>query len=157
MDGIGTLLKETRESSGVSINEASKDLDIKDLVLENIEAGKIGAFKDVLELKTLIQDYSKYLGLDSVKIIDEFNEYLFEYTSRIPVKELEKTIEMQIKEESDSNKIVSPYTKKDTRVDKKYYVAVILLVVALILIAMAWAISQVTVGSQTANTISYKG
>ena len=37
MNEIGELLKNTRENSGVSLEEASTDLDIKPLILENIE------------------------------------------------------------------------------------------------------------------------
>ena len=90
MNEIGNMLRVTRESSGVSIEEASHDLNIKDVILENIEDGKIGSFKDVFQLKSYINDYAKYLGLDGEKLVDSFNEYLFEYTSKIPVKEIEK-------------------------------------------------------------------
>ena len=45
MNEIGEMLKAARESSGVSLNEASKDLDIKVEMLENIEDGRTGAFK----------------------------------------------------------------------------------------------------------------
>ncbi len=62
MNEIGNMLRVTRESSGVSIEEASNDLGIKEVVLENIEDGKIGSFKDVFQLKTYINDYAKYLG-----------------------------------------------------------------------------------------------
>ena len=103
MNEIGELLKETRESSGVSLNEASKDLDIKVEMLENIEDGRTGAFKDIFELKEYITSYAKYLGLDEKAIIDEFNEYMFEYTSKIPVKDIEKTIELKLKEEKKEN------------------------------------------------------
>ncbi len=156
MDEIGSTLKEARESSGVSLSEASKDLEIKEIILENIEAGKIGAFKDVFELKGLIHDYAKYLGLEEDKMIDDFNEYLFEYTSKIPVKELEKTIEMQLKEE-ETEKIVSPYTKKITKYNQKYYILIYLIIILLIIIAMIWAVKQVTIGNHATNVISYKG
>ena len=76
MDGIGESLRETRLSSGVSLEEVSKDLGLNVLILENIESGKIGAFKNVLELKSYISDYAKYLGLDSEALVDEFNDYL---------------------------------------------------------------------------------
>ena len=122
MNEIGSILKTTRESSGVTIEEASADLDIKEVVLENIEDGKIGSFKDVFELKENIQSYAKYLGLDGDKLIDEFNEYLFEYTSRIPVEEIEKVVNEKAKEE---NKIISPYTK-DIRKHNKYFYLFIL-------------------------------
>ena len=46
LDDIGNLLRESRESQGVSIEEASEDLDIKKIVLENIEDGNIGSFKE---------------------------------------------------------------------------------------------------------------
>ena len=83
---IGNILRETREESGVSISEASKDLGIKDVILENIEEGSMGCFKDIYELKNYIEDYAKYLGLYPEHFIDEFNEYFFEYKSRIPLK-----------------------------------------------------------------------
>ena len=54
---MGNMLRVTRESSGVSLEEASNDLNIKQIVLENIEDGKIGAFSDVFQLKTYINDY----------------------------------------------------------------------------------------------------
>ena len=64
MNEIGETIKEARESSGVSLEEASKDLDIKTEILENIEDGRTGAFKDIFELKEYIKSYAKYLGLD---------------------------------------------------------------------------------------------
>ncbi len=157
MDEIGALLKEARESSGVSIKEACNDLNFNELNIENIEAGKIGSFQDVHELKNIIREYAKYLGLDVDKIIDEFNEYLFEYTSKIPVKELEKTIELQLKEDHDEAKIKSPYTKKNTKIDKKYIIFMILLILALMFLVMGWAIRQVTIGTQITSVISYNG
>ena len=81
---------------------------------------KIGAFKDIFELKDYLTNYSKYLGLDENKIINEFNEYLFEYTSKIPVKEIEKAVREQVKEEKDVIKIVSPYTKEVNK-NQKYF------------------------------------
>ena len=89
---IGHALKEARISSGVTLLEASRDLNIKDVILENIEEGSIGCFKDIYELKQYIINYAKYLGLNAYDFVDEFNEYLFEYTSKIPIKEIEKKI-----------------------------------------------------------------
>jgi cytoskeletal protein RodZ len=73
---IGELLKETREGSGVTLEEASNDLEIKALILENIEDGNIGCFKDIFVLKEYIYNYAKYLGLEPEKIIDEFVEIM---------------------------------------------------------------------------------
>lgn len=155
MNEIGELLRSTREESGVSLEEASGDLEIKTLVLENIEEGNIGCFKDIFALKENIYNYAKYLGLEPDKIIDEFNEYLFEYTSKIPLESIEKAIQEQQKEETPEEKIVSPYT---TTVEKKKSVVPILLVlgIAIILIAIVfWAVKQITIDNKTTNMISY--
>ena len=109
-----------------------------------------------MELKTYITNYAKYLGLDADKLVDEFNEYIFEYTSRIPVKELEKTIELQKKSLSKENKVLSPYTK-EKMFGKWYYVLVIVLTIILVFLAVLWSVKQVTVGSRVTSTISYRG
>ena len=154
MNEIGELLRSTRESAGVSLEEASSDLDIKPLILENIENGNIGCFKDIFLLKDNLSSYSKYLGLDSKKIIDDFNDYLFEYTSKIPVSDIEKAIMEKKKEEKKEEKVVSPYT---TPVRKKSKLKIILIVIISILIIalVVWAISKITVGSSTTSTVSY--
>ena len=80
---IGEALKEARENIGISIEEAANDLKLRPSQIENLEAGNREAFKDVFYLKYFIRDYSKYLGLNYEDMIDEFNEYLFECTSKI--------------------------------------------------------------------------
>ena len=154
MDEIGSLLKSTREESGISLMEASKDLDIKDIMLENIESGKIGAFKDIFELKEDLKNYSKYLGLDDNKILNEFNEYLFEYTSKIPVKEIEKAVKEQVKEEKEVTKVISPYTKEDNR-NQKYFILVYLVILLLVILTIIWSVKQITVDKHVATAISY--
>ncbi len=153
MDGIGSLLKETRESSGVSIDEASSDLEIKPEFLLNIEEGKIGCFKDILELKGYITNYAKYLGLDSEKLIDSFNEYMFEYTSKIPIKEIERQAQKEAKDEA--SKIVSPYTKKPRKYSSKYYYITYIIIFLLVVLAIIWSIKQITIDNHTASVISY--
>ena len=152
MNEIGSILKTTRESSGVTIEEASADLDIKEVVLENIEDGKIGSFKDVFELKNYIYNYAKYLGLDGDKLIDEFNEYLFEYTSRIPVKEIEKAVNEISKDE---HQIISPYTKEIRKHGKYYYLTIYIVIVLLVILAIVWSVKQITVDKKVTSVISY--
>ena len=48
---IGERLKETRESIGISIEEAAEDLKMRPSQIENIEAGNMEAFKDVFLFK----------------------------------------------------------------------------------------------------------
>lgn len=106
MKEIGEKLKEARESIGVSIEEVAEDLKIRPSQIENIESGNMEAFKDVFYLKYFIRDYAKYLGLDKEDLVDEFNEYLFDYTSKLSLDDIKNAK----KGKTESKKIKSPYT-----------------------------------------------
>jgi cytoskeletal protein RodZ len=144
----------TREDAGVSLGEASKDLDIKEVILENIEDGNIGCFKDIYVLKDYIYEYAKYLGINPEKIIDEFNEYMFEYTSKIPVKEIEKMIRMQ-EANKEVKEISSPYTKDSKKANKNFYVLVYSLVVLIVIFGVFLGVKHIIVNEETASIISY--
>ena len=123
---IGEYLRSYRRKNGVSINEASEDLNINPSLLEAIEEGNSKAFKDIFELKEKIQIYAKYLGLDVNKMLDEFNDFIFEKTSKISLDDIKKARE----HDENSSRISSPYTKiKHTRYD----IAPIVLIVAILL------------------------
>lgn len=107
MKELGEYLKEQRVSNGVGVDEAAVDLSLTSDDIENIESGNIKAFKDVLELKEYVRCYAKYLGLDSEKVVDEFNDFLFEHTSKIS---LEDILDVKKKQEEEEEKIHSPYT-----------------------------------------------
>ena len=153
MDSIGSMLKSTREQSGVSIEEASSDLNINVNFLLNIEEGKIGCFKDIFELKDYLSNYAKYLGLDSEKIIDEFNEYMFEYTSKIPVKEIEKMAQKEAREEA--SKVTSPYTRKLRKHNTTYYIGIYVVIFLLVILAIVWSVKQITIDNHVTNEIGY--
>ena len=138
---IGKMLKEAREEAGVSLEEASNDIQIKAVILENIEEGNTGAFKDIFELKDHIQTYAKYLGLDGRKIMDEFNEYMFEYTSKIPLKEIEKKVMEQNREKEE--KVVSPYTKPMKKYPKKYYIVMYFILILIAIVIVVWSVGQI--------------
>ena len=91
----------------IEIFEACEDLDFSTSHLENIESGNVRAFKDVYELKDSIKLYAKYLGLDPNKVVDEFNGFLFQHTSRISLDDIKAA---QKKSDEEKNKISSPYT-----------------------------------------------
>ena len=141
MKEIGNRFKEARETIGISKDEVIKDLNITESQLDNLEDGNINAFKDVFFLKETIKKYAKYLNLDEDEIMDDFNDFMFNYTSRIPVEDiLEQTREIEILEsKNDENKIVSPYTvkrkaKNSIKYAIIYIVSVIVLVILVILI-----------------------
>jgi cytoskeletal protein RodZ len=110
---IGERLKETRESIGISVEEAAEDLKMRPSQIEDVEAGNMNAFKDVFSLKYFVRDYSKYLGLDYENMVDEFNEYLFDYTSKLSLDDIRKAKKED--EKTKEPKIVSPYTLETKR------------------------------------------
>lgn len=156
MDEIGNLFLLTREAAGVSLKEVSEDLNIEEAILENIEDGKSGAFNDVFFLKNCIQEYAKYLGLDAEKVIEEFNEYVFESTSKIPIKEIEKQILENNKNESEE-KVISPYTRKERPVKNGLYLLIYISLVILMILAIFWSVKQIVVGggNESTSIISY--
>ncbi len=133
MKEIGLRLKLKREENGVSLEEAASDLNMRVSQLENIENGKKDEFKDVFSLKYFIRDYAKYLGLDGEEVLDDFNEYLFEQTSKISLEEIEEAKREKEEREKDL-KILSPYTK--TTKDKKRFLIIIGVSLVLILIIL---------------------
>ena len=155
MKEIANLLRETRETSGIDLKEVSKDLEIDELLLKNIEDGKTGAFKDVFLLKNYIFEYAKYLGLDANKVLNDFNEYIFEFTSRIPVEEIEKTMELKVKEESEE-KISSPYTSSNKKERKGMYLLIYILILVLVVLTVFWSINQITLNKTNAYVVSYR-
>ncbi len=136
MKEIGEELKQLRKKSGVDISEASHDLNITEIELECIEAGNAKAFKDIYELKDKVRAYAKYLGLNEERIADEFNDFLFEKTSKIDIDELKKKKEELKKEEKEQEeeRVSSPYTR--IKINKHEVAPVFLAIVVLLLIAV---------------------
>ena len=143
MKEIGDSFKEARTSIGISKEEVIKDLNITESQLDNLEDGNINAFKDVFFLKETIKKYTKYLNLDEDEIMDKFNDFMFSYTSRIPVEDiLEQTREIKVLErQNDENKIVSPYTRVRKKNNLKYiiiYAVSLIVLIVLILIIIKY-------------------
>ncbi len=154
MNEIGELFRVTREEAGVTIGEASKDLDIKEVILENIEDGNIGCFKDIFVLKDNIYNYAKYLGINPDKMVDDFNEYMFEYTSKIPVKEIEKKIQEE-EAKIEKKEVLSPYTIERKRYNKNIFIFVYLFILFVIVGIIFWSVKQITLNKDSASVISY--
>ena len=121
MKDLGEYLQDVRRENGVSLEEAASDLDVDEALLENIEDGNIRAFKDIYYLKDLIKEYAKYLGLDPAKVQEEFNDFLFEHTSKISLDDIMEAKKKKEEEErlENTKKIQSPYTKEYKRKVKK--------------------------------------
>ena len=133
MKDIAEKLKSAREATSISIEEAAEDLNYKVSQLEEIEIGNYKNFKDKFLLKTLITDYAKYLGLDADEIIDEFNDFVFESTSKIPLDDIAKASKQ--KEKRRDVKIKSPYTATENKNNTSKILIIVLVVLLVIAIA----------------------
>ena len=132
MKEIGQKLKEKREENGVSVEEAAEDLKIRPSQITSVESGNTNAFQDMTLLKYFVRDYAKYLGLNSEEILDDFNEFMFDFTSKIPVAEIEEA--KKEKQKQQIKKVSSPYTTIDRRKKiPKFIIAIIVLFVTIII------------------------
>lgn len=126
MKEIGIKLKEKREENGVSVVEAANDLKLRPSQITSLEEGKKEDFEDILILKNIIRDYSKYLGFDSEVFVDQFNEYLFDYTSKIPVSVIERA---KLEKKCEKKEVSSPYTNVKTKNNKNVYLLIGIVVI----------------------------
>lgn len=159
MFSTGELFRNQRELAGVSIEEASSDLNIPVIELEQIEACAFGAFENIYDLKNKILEYAKYLGLDLNDVLKNFNEYMFDYTSRIQLNDIEKEMKMLEKEEiiDEENRICSPYTKSYPKEKTLPYIIGGIVIIILVILIVYWSISTITGGKTKTKTISYLG
>ena len=150
MINIGLKLKEKREENGVSIEEVAEDLKMRPSQILSLESGKKDDFKDVVFLKYFIRDYAKYLGLDGEELVDEFNEFLFDFTSKIPVEEIEKAKQNN----TFKKEVVSPYTNN---VSDKRGMKIVFAVVSVIvlLVAAYFVISNIRGNDFQDDNITY--
>ena len=72
---------------------------------------------DIFFLKELIKKYATYLNVNEEELMEDFNDFVFDYTSKIPVEEIEQKVkEIEKLEEKETRKrISSPYTRKKVR------------------------------------------
>ena len=146
MKELGEYLKHTRISNGVSMEEAAEDLELSASQLENIESGNVRAFKDVYSLKQYVRQYAKYLGLDPEKVVDEFNGFLFEHTSKISLEDI-KDAQRKL-EEKEQKKIKSPYTivhKKKLSIWPFVMIPVVILLLFIIIYLIVSSINKAPV------------
>ncbi len=135
MKEIGEKLQQARMSMDITIDEAAEDLKLTPSQLQNIESGDREALREVFNLKQFIRDYAKYLGLEYEKIEDEYGEFVFEYTSKIPLAEIAKASQDKQREQEQTKKIVSPYTIEQKRGSKIIKIIIVILFFLILVIS----------------------
>ena len=152
MKEIGAYLKKARINNGVSLDEASEDLNLSVTQLENVEEGNVRAFKDVFSLKDLVRDYAKYLGLELDLIMDEFNDFMFEHTSKISLEDIKEAKALKKQEEETKEKIASPYTR--IRSERKIPLKPVIIVLGVILGLLVCILIIIQVSNKEENITS---
>ena len=132
MNEIAEKLSNKRNEMGISLKEVSEDIKYDISKLEAIESGNFKSFKDIFVLKCIIKDYAKYLGLDYENIIDDFNDFVFESTSKIPLDDIKKA--NKTKDKTGDDMIASPYTIVEK---KKNYLLIVLITLTVLLVIVA--------------------
>ena len=143
---IGEKLKSSREESGLSQKEVAEDLKVSVTDIENVEIGNQKAFPDIFLFKKLIYDYAKYIGMNYEELMEEFNEYMFEYTSRIPVAAIEK-ISKEKELEEQNKPALSPYTIMNRKNKRRN----IIIIVLSILLAISLVTTIIVIGNNRQN------
>jgi len=151
MKDIGLKLKEKREENGVSIEEVAEDLKMRPSQIISLEEGKKEDFKDVLFLKYFIRDYAKYLGLDGEELVDKFNEFLFDFTSKIPIEEIEKAKLSNVSKKE----VISPYTH-DVSDKKSLKLFLVVIGIIILLIVGYFVISNIKGNDFKDDNVTYE-
>ncbi len=152
MKELGDYLKETRESNGVGLDEAATDLNISNNILKNIESGNTRAFRDMIELRETVKAYAKYLGLNPEKVVDEFNDFLFQHTSKITLQDILDAEEKENKKRT--KEVISPYTIiKEKKFDfKKLRPLGIIVLIVIFILLVAWILRAVLIVDNKVDT-----
>ena len=159
MKEIGEKLREARESMGITIEEAANDLKIRASQVESIEDGDKDAFKDIFYLKMFIKNYSKYLGLDYDKMVEEFNEYLFDFTSKISIDDIRKAEKEQKKKNKKLKtvKIDSPYTVEKQEKQVPRFLIILGIVILIVIVVYVIVLVLTNKPEEITNTIVKEG
>lgn len=154
MKEIGLKLKTKREENGLSVLEVADDLKVTASDISDLEEGLSDNFKDIDKLKTLIGEYAKYLGFDREEMIDKFNEYLFEQTSRISLEDIQKAKELKDKKEK--NKISSPYTIEKKEKNKIIIGIVVAVILIFVFFISYFVVNKIVMDKKTSDIgVSY--
>lgn len=87
MESLGQILRETRESRGISLVQAEKETFILKSYLEALEQENFSAFPAETYLLGFLRSYSEYLGLDASRMISLYKN-MMKQEQEVPVEEL---------------------------------------------------------------------
>ncbi len=85
MASVGEILKKEREKKGLTLRQIEKEIKIREKILRAVEENDWNFFSSKIYSTGVIRNYSKYLGLDTQKILAFFRRD-FENTDDIHIR-----------------------------------------------------------------------
>lgn len=76
MSSLGEQLRLTRESKGISLEYAADTLKISKRYLEALEEDSFNVLPAQIYVRGFLNNYAKFLGLDPVAILDQYNRLM---------------------------------------------------------------------------------
>lgn len=89
---LGDLLRETREQKKLSLEDVEQGTNIRKLYIKSIEDGDYDKLPGEVFLKGFIKTYGKFLGLNSLELIEQYKK---EKNASASEKEVEPTNQVQ--------------------------------------------------------------
>lgn len=74
MDDLGQVLRQARESKGISLEVAEEETKIRRKYLEALETGQYTDLPGEVYLKGFLRTYGNYLELDGASLVDQYKE-----------------------------------------------------------------------------------
>jgi cytoskeletal protein RodZ len=75
-EAIGAELREKRESLGLSLADAERQIKIREIYLYSIEEGNLSELPSTVQGRGMLSNYASFLGLDSEAFLSRFAEAL---------------------------------------------------------------------------------
>jgi cytoskeletal protein RodZ len=126
MAGEGEILKNARIEKGLSLEDVEKEIKIRPFYLRTLEEEDYSALPGTTYARGFLRTYSKFLGLDSDKIIQMFNADF-------------QNEEVEEEEKKEKHKILSPIPNSTV-----WFRPVVLVTMALVAVGLVVGITYVT-------------
>jgi len=83
MEELGTWLRETRETKGISLADVEARTRIRQPFLEALEEGSYQLLPDEVCVRGFLRNYALYLGLDSEEVLSQYKRQMLSQRSRL--------------------------------------------------------------------------
>lgn len=102
---VGNQLRQARTAQEITLDQASKELHIRERYLKALEDGDLGILPSAVQVRGFLRSYADYLKLDSQRLLNSLQQTDIQSNQQAPPQEEEPTTE-EIKSTSKAVKII---------------------------------------------------